>query len=954
MKYKATVLKFVIAGFLLLFACVPRHNFIIQADNGVPIDPDIVYGRLPNGFQYILMENAIPEERINIHLNIFAGSMHETDAQQGVAHYLEHMLFNGSTHYPPGELIKYFQSIGMDFGADANAHTTFFNTVYDLSLPDNTQRHIDEAFVIIEDYAQGALLLESEVDRERGVILSEKRQRDSISYRVFKKSLEFELPGSLLNKRFPIGIDKTLDKADSILLQSYYDQWYRPDNMALVVVGDFNARVVESMIIDRFSKIKSHTRDSKTVLSTKFKAHKGIEAFYHHEPEASSTDVTIETISWKPFEAQTLDIIKKDTLNNIANSIIQNRLSRMVNKQISSFSQASAYSGSFLHNISLSAINATCDPENWQKCLKQIENVLRQSLIFGFTKKELDRVKADFISSLERAEKQAQTQKTKNLSKKILAIINKKGLFLSEEQKKNLLKPYIESITPLMVNKAIKEIWSKDHRLIVVTGNTNIHGKNPEKKILDVFHQSSEKKVTEYHGFESKKFPYLSMPSIPFLKSVQTKREENVKDIGITRIEFENSIYLNLKKTEFKKNEFKFKVCFGEGDKSQPVSKPGLSMLSESVIRHSGLGGIDADQLEDALAGKDVNIGFGINENYFYLSGSADPKEAELIFQLIFHYFNDPGFSKEALKLAKIRYKQRYESLMQTPDGIMQIKGDSFLAKNSVRFGLPHPEIIATYTLSDIKNWILPQFNKPSIEISIVGDFDKESMIELALKYMGSFQQRVKVSNTPVNSTRVNFPNGERLELTIDSKIKTGVVRLAFLTDDFWNISQTRRLSVLSRVLSERLRILIREELGETYSPYAYNDPSMSFKDYGVMHAVVNVKPERVEFVYNKIKEVIYSLVLEGITKQETDLALKPVLNHLKIIQKTNKYWLNSVMANSFMYPQKFDWANSMILDYNTINSEDLNRLAKQYLNIDQSALIVIKSEKSTDPKNID
>ncbi len=942
MKYKSIIFKLVLAGLLLILSCAPKYNLIIQSDNGAPIDPGIVYGHLPNGFQYILMENTTPKERINIHLNVFAGSMHETDEQQGVAHYLEHLLFNGSTHFPPGELIKYFHSIGMDFGADANAHTSFFNTVYDLSLPDSTRQHLDKAFLIIEDYAQGALLLESEVERERGVILSEKRQRDSISYRTFKKSLEFELPGAFLNKRFPIGIEKVLNKADSNLLKSYYDLWYRPDNMALVVVGDFNVELVESMIVKRFSKLKPRTKFSRDVLNTKFKEHKGVEVFYHCEPEASSTDVTIETIFWKPFERLTLDNIKATTLNSITNAIIQNRLSRMVNKQTASFSQASAYSGSFLHNISLSAINAECDPDNWPECLQQIENVLRQAIEFGFTQKELDRVKADSISSLERELNQAQTRKTRDLSRQILATINTKGLFLSEKQRKNLLKPYIESITKKDVHQALKEIWSKDHRLVAVTGNAVIQTKNPETIILDVFNESINKKVTEYKGFESKKFPYLTIPS-SIQSGIQT-RQENIKDLGITKIEFDNNISLNLKKTDFKKNEFKFKVCFGQGQKSQPAAQPGLSIICESVIGNSGLGDLDADQLEEALAGRDVNIGFEIEENHFSLSGSANPKEAELIFQLIYHYFNDPGFSQEALDLAKIRYKQSYEALMLTPEGIMQIKGDLFLAKNDLRFGLPHPDIIDQYTLEDIKNWIMPNFVNPFIDISLVGDFDSQNMIKLVRKYMGALKPRSKIANRPVDSAKVNFPKGERLELIIDSKIRTGVIHLAFLTDDFWDIKQTRRLSILSRVLSERLRILIREELSETYSPYAYNDPSLEFNDYGVMHAVVNVEPDRIEFVYDKIKEVIDSLTLQNITQQEAQISLKPVLNHLKIIRRSNSYWLNSVMANSSVFPQKFDWANNILNDYAAISHDDLNRLVKKYLNIDQSALIIIKS----------
>ncbi|MCK4767205.1 MAG: insulinase family protein [Desulfobacula sp.] len=945
MKNSTIAFRIVVLGLLLLFSCAPKHS-IVLSNNGIQTDPAVVYGILPNGFKYFLMENSTPEDRVNIHLDVFAGSMNETNEQQGVAHYLEHMLFNGSEHFKPGELIQYFQSIGMDFGADANAHTSFFNTVYDLSLPNADQKHMDEAFVVIQDYAKGALLLETEVDRERGIILAEKRERDSVSYRTFKKSLEFELPDSLFNQRFPIGTDDVIKKADRKLLKAYYDQWYRPDNMALIVVGDFDIKTVQPMIIKRFSKLKPRTPFFKDFLSTKWKEHQGIKTFYHYEPEAGSTDITIETISRIPFETETPETIKKRTLNHIANSILQNRLSRMVNRQTADFSESSVFSGAFLHHISLSAIHATSEPDKWEKALYQIENALRQGLTYGFTQKELDRVKADFISSLEKELDQAESRKSPDLSRKILRTINRKELFLSPEQRKDFLEPYIESISLQDAHEALKESWSKDHRLVLVTGNADINAEEPETAILDVYQKSLMNKVSQYEGFESKKFPYLELPSE---KAGIRAREENVKDLGITIIDFHNNVRLNLKKTDYKQNEFQFKVCFGEGKKSEPVSKPGLALVSESVFRTSGLGNLDADQLEEALAGNKIRIGFGINENYFSLSGSGDPKEAELIFQLIYHYFNDPGYRNEALNLAKIRYKQRYDNLIRTPEGVMQIKGDLFLAKNDSRFGLPQPETIHRYTLNDIKNWLTPYFQNSPVEVSIVGDFDLENMISLASKYMGTFKKRKEFSNEVNTPGKIYFPKGEQLELKIETKINTGVVHVAFPTDDFWDIMQTRRLSILSRVFSERLRITIREELGETYSPYVYNDPSMSFDGYGILHVVVNVKPESHKFIYHKIKEIIISLTTKGISKKETELALKPVLNHLKVLRKTNGYWLNSVMANSLTYPQKFDWSNNMMAGYNTITNDDLILLAKKYLNIEASALIVIKPENSTD-----
>ena len=215
-------------------------------------DPAIVCGRLANGLGYLLMKNQHPENRVSVHLYVRTGSLNETDAQQGVAHFLEHMQFNGSTHFPPGELVRYFQSIGMQFGNDANAHTGFDETVYDIVLPTGEEANLKKGLLVMRDYAMGALLLEEEVKRERGVILSEWRSRDSAAYRTFKATLQFELPDFLLSKRLPIGKAEVIKNADRALLKGFYDTWYRPDNMVLVIVGDIEIPVAQNLIKAQF------------------------------------------------------------------------------------------------------------------------------------------------------------------------------------------------------------------------------------------------------------------------------------------------------------------------------------------------------------------------------------------------------------------------------------------------------------------------------------------------------------------------------------------------------------------------------------------------------------------------------------------------------------------------------------------------------------------------------
>ena len=941
MSFRSAIIHvFFLVGLLGLLACSPRHPVIpFGSTPDTPKDPEIVYGVLANGFQYILKQNHIPDDRTFIHLNVFSGSMHEQDDQQGVAHYLEHMLFNGSEHFKPGELVDYFHSIGMDFGADANASTSFYNTIYDLALPTSDQEQLDKAFLIIQDYAKGALLLESEVERERGVILAEKRERDSVSTRTFKKTLAFELEGSLINDRFPIGIVEVLEKADRQLLKSYYDRWYRPDNMALVVVGDLDIEMAEKMIRERFAGLEARTFSPPDHASVKWKEHEGIKAFYHHEPEASTTNIAIQVVSYTPFVPETISLLRKKVLLQMVNSMLQNRISRQINEQTADFTKASAWSGIFLRYIDAAGIYAESGPDKWEESLVQIEQFLRQVLEHGFNQNELDRVKSEFISSLEQAVNLSSSQKSSRLARQILTTINNRRLLLSDQQRLDILKPFIGSITLEKADHAFRTAWDRDHRLITVTGNARIASEMPDQQILSVYEKSLRQPTVAYERFESRPFPYLKLPGA--IGAIRSK-DRKARDLGIQILEFENNVRLLLKQTDFKKNEFSINVCLGQGKRSEPPHKPGLSILAERVLQESGFGGIDIDQLAEALAGKEASASISIKNNHIAITGTGNPRDASVLFELIRHYILDPGFRQTALNRVKIRYQQEYERLLRTPDGMMQIKGNRFLAEGDERFGLPSPDVIGQYTITDIQDWLLPVFHSAPIEISIVGDIDPQQMTDLTAQYLGGMKNRQAFPQPLIETGDVSFPAGERIELQIDTQLDSALIHAAFQTDDFWDIMKTRHMSVLSRVFSDRLRKTVREELGQSYSPYVYNRASTLYDDYGVMHAVVQVKPGNHPLVIEKIDEILESFRADGISEQETQNALKPVLTHLRSLRQTNGYWLNSVMADSSKFPAKYDWARHIISGYQSIGSRELTRLARTYLTKGGKAVVII------------
>ncbi len=901
-------------------------------------DPALIQGELENGLRYILLNNPTPEHRISMHLDVQAGSMQEADGQQGSAHYLEHMLFNGLTHYKPGELVEYFQSIGMMFGPDANAHTGFYETVYDIFLPANDADSIDTALGVLNDYAQGALLLPEEIERERGVILAEKRERDSVSYRTFKASLAFEMPGSIVSRRLPIGTDQVLAKMDHSLLKSFYDTWYRPENMVVVMVGDFDPELAKEQIVKNFKEMAPRA-PAKQLLQDDWTPHIGIKPFYHYEPEDGNTEVSIETVKKVPFEADTLQAYHQRTVEELGNMILQNRLSRAVSQKKAPFSDAGAYSGTYFRNAHFSVVASESDPDQWQESLAFLEHSLRQALVFGFTPEELKRVKAEFLQSLESAATRSESRESTRISRKIVRQINRKRVFQSPENELDLLKPFIAGLTPEDVNQAFKRLWNEAHRLIKVTGNAKISGESisPEAVIEAHYKKCTALPVIPWVNEQTLPFPYLPKPKSLGKIKTKTVVEEN----GIVQVDFENQVRLNMRHTDYKKGQFEFKVDFGPGKQSQPLHLPGLAMIAENVINESGLGAMDQDDLEASLAGRDVSLEFGMDQGGFFFSGKADAKEAELVFQLLQASFLDPGFREIALDLALERYGQMHRKLSGSPQGMMALEGEAFLAGGDNRFGMPGLEAVDVITLSDVKSWLMPAFTRAPLEVSIVGDVPSERIEKLAATYLGT----LPVRDLPTFDTKdrmPGFPTEKTKVIEVDSTINKGLVHLAFKTDDFWDIHQTRRMNVLAQVFSERLRKQIRERLGVTYSPHAMNEPSQTYQGYGMMLAAVSTAPAMADQVMQEMEKIADALAQEGVTSKELSLVLPPVLTHIRDMQKKNRYWLKSVLSGSRAHPEQISWTREIYSDYSSITPEELSALASRFLKRGNRARLMI------------
>ncbi|WP_028323340.1 M16 family metallopeptidase [Desulfatirhabdium butyrativorans] len=904
---------------------------------GLKPDPALHFGRLPNGLTYVVARNTTPKARVNMHLVVRAGSLNEADGERGIAHFLEHMVFCGSTHFKPGEIVHYFQKLGMEFGPDANAHTGFDETVYDLNLPDGSRASLDEALMVFRDFADGASLLQTEIDRERNVVLAEKRARDSASYRTFIAALAFEFPEHLISKRLPIGVEKDIDAVDAQSMRVFYETWYRPDHMTLVIVGDLQVQETIDLIQSRFGDMKPK-REAVAAPDPGKVIHTGVEAFYHHEPEAGSTSVSIENPRQIDPVPDSRQALFERAAAMLASQVVQNRLDARKDSADTPFTSSAISQGIFLKNIYYSQISAETDPDKWRRALQTIERELRGALEKGFSDAETERVKADYLAELDKAAKQAETEKSDRIASRIMRDLSEHRVTLSAQERLSILSPFVSGLKASDLQNAIRKVWHDDARLIEVTGNLAL----PElgkQAILQAYHESLSMPPVLPVAAAEIGFPYLPEP----LDTGIIAQHDTVSDLGVYRIQYENGVRLALKPTPFREKQILIQVVFGPGSSGEPADKPGLSLFAADLIRESGTATLSQTDLERALSGKTTRIAFGIQEDRFVFGGETIPQELPTLFQLLYARLTDPGFRKQAADRVIQRYRQRMAEYRRSIEGTAAIQARRFFAGGNPRFGLIDEETFSKYTVTDVRDWLEPWFQSGVLDVAIVGDFDLAEVHRLASRYLGSLPAREMhpAATVPAACMPV-FPKGKSLELRVETAIPKSLVMVGFPTTDYWNMAMTRKLNMLTEIFSDRMRERIREKLGAAYSPSAFHLPSKAYPGYGYIQSFVQTKPADIQLIDREIGLLAGGFSKHPITRKEWVRAINPVMTSIREMIKTNEYWLNSVLAGLGRRPEQLHWARTIETGYSGIRLDELNVLAKRYLDPSRRATLIV------------
>lgn len=888
-------------------------------------DPAVHFGVLTNGMRYAVAANHEPKGRASLRLLVNAGSLYETDDQQGLAHFLEHMAFNGSTHYPPGTLIEFFQRMGMSFGGDTNASTSFDHTQYLLELSSTQEATMAEGLHVLSDYANGLLLAPKEIDNERGIILSEKRARDSVGFRSFVAEHAFVFEGTRIPSRLPIGQAEVIQNAPRERFLDFYNTWYRPDLCTIVAVGDFDASAVEKQIVAIFSPFSARAPERTKPDFGRIAPSAGLHVKYHGEPEAPATQLSLSAIA--PYQANPDTAAKRieDLPRQIANAIINQRLSILVKKEGAPFSGARAGFSTGYDLIERASITLMCKPEQWEAALALGEQELRRAIEFGFQEAELKEVVANYLKRLEIAVKAAPTRRSPEVADALCASIKEEEVFTSEATDMALLKPALEKITIADCATAFRKIWKPDNRFIFVTGNVNL-GADAEPAIKAAYEKAHAKPVTPPEKEAAAVWAYSN-----FGAPGKIAQRQQVADLDATLITFENGVRLNIKKTDFTAGIIGVRARVGDGSMTEPASKRGLTQIAASIFDLGGLGKHSTDDMRRILAGKTVGLRFNADTDAFELSGNTSPGDLLLQFQLLAAKITDPGYRPEAMRLTRKGIEQLYIGFQHTPNGPLALELANLIADGDPRFGLPSKEVLLSRTIDEVKAWLQPSLSKGPIEVAVVGDLDIDAVIDAAAKTLGALPVREKRIPHP-ELLKVRFPAQPfQREYSIDSQIPKGLAVFYWPTTDGLDAHIARRLSLLASVMTDRLRVKIREEMGGTYSARARSFASDTFPAYGYLNTNIDIDPATAVKIRDAVNAIATDLANNGVTEDELNRAKLPLMTSLRESARTNAYWLN-VLGRAQEKPIVLDWARDRESDNQAISKADLDNLAKTYL----------------------
>ena len=825
-----------------------------QSKSGIAPDPDIVFGTLPNGMRYVLKRQAAHPGQAALRLRIEAGSLMESDAQQGLAHFLEHMAFKGSQKYPNGEMMKILERHGLSFGADTNASTDFDQTIYKLDLPKTDEETIDTTLTLLREAAGELTLDQTAMDSERGVILSEERTRDTPYFRLFVTRMKFQLKDQRASDRLPIGKVEVLKSAPVSQIADYYRHYYRPERTVLVAVGDFDPEAMASKIRSQFGNWSPSSAPGDEPHLGKVKNRK-LEARLLTDPGVG-TSIGIAWIRPPDLRPDSVATRREGLINQLGFSVLNRRYQKISRSAGASFLSAGAFSATEYKTATITNLLVNSDFDHWKEALTQSEVERKRLIQFGVRQDELDRELVEMRTGLKAKAAGSATTLPEDLADDFIAAISDRNVITSPTQDLAEFEVAVKDLKAETVTAAMRAQFKGQGPLIFIGTPKAIPG--GEDAVLTAFKAADKVKIQPATATADMAWPYATFgtPS----EVVETR---DVPDLNLTFVRFANGVRLTVKPTKFQDDQIFVRVNLGDGRSELPSDTPSLGWAA-GAFTGGGLGRLSATEVEHVLANRVYGARFGITDDAFVLAGETTKTDLDVQLQLLAAYIVDPGWRSETFDHLKTAAKPMNDQFDATDSGVLSRDLPGLLHSGDTRWRFPKIAEIEAADFAKFKAMIAPVLSEAPLEVVIVGDITVEKATDLVSRTFGTLASR-NAAVEPTATTPIRFPEATSspAHLTHKGREDQSIALIAWpVRTYFADPRGNRSVDILSEVMKLRLRAELRETQGATYSPNTGLQTSLTWPDWGYLAARVEVPTAKLESSVAAIKKIAADLVL--------------------------------------------------------------------------------------------
>jgi zinc protease len=902
----------------------------------LPFDPAVRTGTLPNGLKYFIRKNGRPANRVLLRLAVKTGSLDEADDQQGLAHMLEHMAFNGSEHFKPGDLVSYFESTGARLGPHVNAQTGFENTIYMLDLPSDKPEVVEKGFTAFADFAGGLTLDPKEIDKERGVVIEEWRGGLGAGSRIRDKQIPVLFWHSRYAERLPIGKPDILRSFPPARLKAFYDTFYRPDRMAIVAVGDMDPQKLEDLIKAAFSGLTPRG-PAPAATTVTVPLHEETLVSVVSDPEVTQSSVTLLRERPRQYQMTVADY-RRSLVQRLFEQMLNDRFDEISRRPDAKFLGAGTGSGPLSKDVETVSLGAGTEDGKLADGLTAVAVEAKRAREFGFSGGELERARKWMAAFYERAYTERDKTESGSFAQEYLDyyLENEPSPGIAYEYK--MAQQLLPTVTLDEVSALAKTLLSEDGRVILATSPEKPGIKVPTEADLKAALKSAEAApVTPWKDTTSTR---ALVEHVPEPAAITARR--TVDAVGLTIVTFANGVEAWLKPTDFKNDQVLFSMQAKGGTSLAAPDDFVEAEFATSYVSISGAAGMKAVDLQKQLAGKIASASPYASLSTHGFEGSAAPVQLETALQLMYARFTEPGDDPEAFELMKRQLTAAVANRLDSPEAVFSDKLEEVnTSKHYTSLPLTTARINALDRAKMVSFYKDRFANAADFRFYMVGAFKIDDALPLLQRYVGGLPSS-GTARSNYKDVGVHFPSSPQRETVKKGREPKSTTVISFYAEPAANdpMQQERALAATD-VLELALRDILREELGQTYTVSV--DLSQSPPQTGDGHVEVSfgAAPENIDKMTARVMEVVARFKADGPTEDQLNKVKETARRNYETSLKTNSYWLNRFKAVS-LYQQDPAIIATRVERINSLTVASIKEAFNKYFPVDRTTVVTL------------